>query len=113
MLDIFDEYFDLVTMFDVIGHVKSPCDLLMEVHRVLKRGAKIVITTPNVNAIAKLLKGKQWVGFSDPAHLCLFASDSLKFLVEKNEFIVTKLETIFRPFPKFLQKILNRTWVCA
>jgi len=110
MLDIFPkEYFGLVTMFDIIEHVKSPSDLLTEVHRVLKRGAKIVITTPNVNAIAKLLKGSQWVGFSDPTHLYLFTSDSLKFLVEKNGFIVTKLETSFHPFPKFLQKILNRT----
>jgi len=110
MLDIFsDEYFDLVTMFDIIEHVKNPCDLLTEVHRVLKRGDKIVITTPNVNAIAKLLKGNQWVGFSDPSHLYLFTSDSLKFLVEKNGFIVIKLETIFHPFPEFLQKILNRT----
>jgi len=109
-LQIFqDEFFDLVTMFDIIEHVKSPCDLLMEVHRVLKRGAKIVITTPNVNAIAKLLKRKQWVGFSDPTHLYLFTSDSLKFLVEKNGFIVMRLETIFHPFPEFLQKILNRT----
>lgn len=109
-LDIFsDEYFDLVTMFDIIEHVKSPCDLLTEVHQVLKRGAKMVITTPNVNAIAKFLKGKQWVGFSDPSHLYLFTTDSLKFLVEKNGFLVTKLETIFHPFPKFLQKVLNRT----
>jgi len=110
MLDIFsDEYFDLVTMFDTIEHVKNPCGLLTEVHRVLKRGAKMVITTPNINAIAKLLKGNQWVGFSDPSHLYLFTSDSLKFLVEKNGFVVIKLETIFHPFPEFLQKILNRT----
>lgn len=104
-----NEFFDLVTMFDIIEHVKSPYNLLMEVRRVLKRGAKMVITTPNVNAIAKFLKGNQWVGFSDPTHLYLFTSDSLKFLVEKNGFIVTKLETLFHPFPKFLQKILNRT----
>jgi len=90
-------------------HACMHCDLLTEVHRVLKRGDKIVITTPNVNAIAKLLKGNQWVGFSDPSHLYLFTSDSLKFLVEKNGFIVIKLETIFHPFPEFLQKILNRT----
>ena len=104
-----DEYSDLVTMFDIIEHVKSPCDLLTDVHRVLKRGAKMVITTPNVNAIAKFLKGKKWVGFSDPSHLYLFTTDSLKFLVEKNGFLVTKLETIFHPFPKFLQNVLNRT----
>jgi len=96
-------------MFDTIEHAKSPCDLLMGVHRVLKRGAKIVITTPNANAIAKLSKGKQRVGFSDPAHLYLSTSDSLKFLVKKNRFIVIKSETIFHPFPKFWQKILNRS----
>ena len=103
-LQIFqDEFFDFVTMFDIIEHVKSPCDLLMEVHRVLKRGAKIVITTPNVNAIAKLLKGKQWVGFSDPTHLYLFTSDSLKFLVEKNGFIV-KVRNDFSSLPRVLAK---------
>jgi len=109
-LEIFsDGFFDLVTLFDIIEHVKNPCSLLTEVHRILKHGAKMVITTPNINAIAKVLKGSQWVGFSDPSHLYLFTPDSLKFLVEKNGFMVTKLETFFHPLPKFLQKILNRT----
>ncbi|MDH5770739.1 MAG: class I SAM-dependent methyltransferase [Candidatus Bathyarchaeota archaeon] len=109
-LSVFNnEFFDLVTMFDVIEHLKNPWSLLTEVYRVLRRGGKMIIVTPNINAIAKLLEKNQWGGFSDPSHFYLFTSDSLRFLVEKAGFLVTRLETTFYPLPGFLQKILNRT----
>lgn len=37
---------DLVTMIAVIEHLNNPYDILIELKRILKRGGKIIITTP-------------------------------------------------------------------
>ncbi|MCQ6254489.1 class I SAM-dependent methyltransferase [Methanocaldococcus sp.] len=109
-----DDSFDLVTMFDVIEHLHSPYFVLKEIYRVLKVSGKIIITTPNLNAIDRFLKKvlrkeKTWHGFRDKTHLYLFTPSSLRFLVERVGFKVVKLETPFHPLLKPLQKIVNKT----
>ncbi|MDD3296482.1 MAG: class I SAM-dependent methyltransferase [Candidatus Omnitrophica bacterium] len=42
------EYFDVISMFDVIEHVKDPIGELQEIHRVLKKDGLFFLTTPNV-----------------------------------------------------------------
>ena len=114
-LDMFnDDFFDLVVMFDVIEHLKSPFNVLKHVYRISKPEGKLIITTPNLNALDRFIKkliGKEyeWYGFYDKTHLYLFTSPSLKFLVERARFKIVKLETPFHPLPKFLQIVANKT----
>ncbi len=46
------EFFDCVTMLAVIEHISDPRSLLKEIHRVLKPGGRIVLTTPKKGADA-------------------------------------------------------------
>lgn len=114
-LSIFkDRYFDLVVMFDIIEHLKSPYLVLKEVYRILKPGGYVVITTPNLNAIDRFLrkilgKEKTWHGFIDESHLYLFTPKSLTFLVSRLGFKIVKIDTPFHPLPRFLQALLNKT----
>lgn len=103
-----NNYFDLVTLFDVIEHVKAPFNVLQESYRVLKSGGLICITTPNLNAIERLWKKKNWHGFNDPTHVYLFTPDSLKFLVERVGFKVELLKTPFHPLPTFLSELASK-----
>ena len=41
------ESFDYVISFQVIEHIKQDIDFVREIHRVLRRGGKVIITTPN------------------------------------------------------------------
>jgi len=43
-----DRFFDIVVLLDVIEHVFDPVFLLREIHRALKAGAELVLTTPNI-----------------------------------------------------------------
>ena len=42
-----DESFDYVVSFQVIEHIKRDKEFVREVHRVLKRGGKFIVSTPN------------------------------------------------------------------
>jgi 2-polyprenyl-3-methyl-5-hydroxy-6-metoxy-1,4-benzoquinol methylase len=109
-----DNMFDLVTMFDVIEHLSSPFYVLREVLRVLKPRGKMIVTSPNLNAVEryvrKLLRREaEWHGYRDVTHLYLFTPASLRFLVERSGFKIVRVETPFHPLPKILQKIADKT----
>jgi 2-polyprenyl-3-methyl-5-hydroxy-6-metoxy-1,4-benzoquinol methylase len=42
-----DNSFDFVITFQVIEHIKKDSDFVKEIHRVLKPGGKLIVTTPN------------------------------------------------------------------
>ena len=53
--------FDVVTLWQVLEHMLYPVIVLKEVHRILKPGGMIVITTPDVEGIpARILKQRWW-----------------------------------------------------
>jgi ubiquinone biosynthesis O-methyltransferase len=41
------EFFDCVVCSEVIEHVQQPAQLIQEIHRVLKQGGQVVVSTPN------------------------------------------------------------------
>lgn len=42
-----DNHFDFVVSFQVIEHIKDDAQYVKEIHRVLKKGGKLIVTTPN------------------------------------------------------------------
>lgn len=43
-----DNEFDYVVSFQVIEHIKNDTFFVQEIHRVLKQGGKLILTTPNI-----------------------------------------------------------------
>jgi len=53
--------FDVVTLWQVLEHVPYPLMMLREVHRILRPGGLVVVSTPNIGGIpAKILRKKWW-----------------------------------------------------
>jgi len=44
------EQFDLCVISDVLGHVRSPLEFLREIHRVLKPGGTLFVSTPSIDS---------------------------------------------------------------
>ena len=60
-LQFAENYFDVVTLWQVLEHVPYPLMMLEEVHRILKPGGLLVVSTPNIEAIpAKILRKRWW-----------------------------------------------------
>ena len=109
-----DNFFDLITMLHVIEHLHSPYNVLKEMYRILKSRGKLIVGTPNLNAIARLLlkligREREWYGFRDETHIYLFTPLSLRFLIERCGFKVLAVEAPLMPLrkaPRIINKII-------
>jgi 2-polyprenyl-3-methyl-5-hydroxy-6-metoxy-1,4-benzoquinol methylase len=56
-----ENYFDVVTLWQVLEHVPYPLMVLQEVHRILKPGGLLATSTPDIEGmLAKIFQRKWW-----------------------------------------------------
>ena len=72
-LDFADESFDYVISFQVIEHIKNDTEFVAEVSRVLRKGGKFIVSTPN--APMSLTR--------NPWHVREYTAEKLKKLLSK------------------------------
>ena len=68
-----DAAFEVVYMVHVIEHLHRPLDCLKEVRRILKKGGRLILVTPNAR-----VSNADWL---DSGHIISFTEASLKNLV--------------------------------
>jgi len=101
-----DEYFDVVTILDVIEHLPDPRKEINAMGRVLKKGGLIVITTPNVGSLVPKLIGKHWLEYKRVReHIYFFSNKTLRKMLEEEGFTVVRVESTGRIFE--LRKLLE------
>src|SRR5579864_6406197 len=61
-----DSQFEAVSCIEVIEHLDAPGALVDEIYRVLKPGGKLFLTTPNVDAMMRIVRPHKWYGLEDP-----------------------------------------------
>lgn len=92
-----DEFFDVITMTDLIEHVSDPAALLKEVNRILKPGGVVVTSTPDTNTFSAKLLGKHWHNYL-PEHLYYFDKTSFRSLFANNGLIAIGRKRVFVKF---------------
>lgn len=73
-----NEFFDVITMWEVIEHLFDPVAAIEKAANLLKPGGVLVMSTPNLNAIDRLVFGEYWAGYDLPRHLHLFPGSVLE-----------------------------------
>lgn len=104
-----DNFFDAVFALDVIEHLNSPYQFLLEMNRVLKKKGILFVQTPNINSIFEIFAKEKWFAYTDETHLYLFNRKSLRFILEKTGFSVLYNQTISAPFPFILRSLVKNT----
>ncbi|NUN11899.1 class I SAM-dependent methyltransferase [Candidatus Micrarchaeota archaeon] len=80
-----DNYFDVVTLWDVLEHVPDPSATLREVNRILKPGGLVVINYPNIGSKLAKMAGRKW-WFLLSIHLYYFTPETISKMLEKEKF---------------------------
>jgi SAM-dependent methyltransferase len=72
--------FDLITLWNVIEHLRRPTDDLKRLRQLLAPGGTVAILTPDVGSYQARAFGRDWAGLEVPKHLQLFDRSSLRAL---------------------------------
>lgn len=78
--------FDVITMFDVIEHVRDPLAWLARARALLAPGGLLVIETGDVASAWARLLGRHWYFLDPPQHLWYFTGDGLAALLARAGF---------------------------
>jgi len=91
-----EESFDVVTVFEVIEHLKNPTGLVQECHRILRTGGLMVFRTGNTDSwTARYMKGR-WEYFhisKHGGHICFYNPTSMESLAKRSGFIIENIRT--------------------
>jgi predicted TPR repeat methyltransferase len=90
-------YFDAVTMVDVLEHCADPNVTLPIANRILKEGGHIACYIPTTSSFAAKLLGKSW-DFYCTMHLFSFSNNNLRTLFSRHGFEILTI----RPCPRYL-----------
>jgi ubiquinone/menaquinone biosynthesis C-methylase UbiE len=78
-----DKYFDVITMFNLLDHLRQPLMFLKEVERILKPGGIIYINVHDAAGWKAKRYGENWGAYCPPGHLYYYSHNTLKALLDK------------------------------
>jgi SAM-dependent methyltransferase len=106
-LEFNDDYFDIITCFDVLEHLPYPQNTMGEFNRTLKDQGILVISVPNTESIGLEWKGKDWFGYRDPTHTSLLSPRDWEKLLEKYGFTIIDIRYDGLWDPPYFKRIPN------
>jgi 2-polyprenyl-3-methyl-5-hydroxy-6-metoxy-1,4-benzoquinol methylase len=122
-----ENYYDIITIWHVIEHVKNPLEVLKKVYCISKPGAVVFVATPNLDKhvsrlIYRLKSGKPYPFYSPKGeqHLFHFTEYTLGKIIKKEgfnliftgvDFASVRLKFKILEYASFiLSAILHRNW---
>jgi len=96
--------FDIVTMFEVIEHIKDAYSLFKECYRIIKPGGLLMIGTANTDSWTARVMKSRWEYFDisrHGGHISFFNPQSMRVLAERSGF---KVESVKTHSVRFLEK---------
>lgn len=84
---------DVVRMWDVIEHLRSPRKAVAAVHRVLRPGGVYTLSTTNFASLSRRLNGPEWVYLNGADHIYLFEPATITRLLSEAGFSEIKIRT--------------------
>lgn len=108
-LPCFSDSIDVVFAGEIIEHVKDPHKFINELHRVLKVGGKLVLTTPNKKAIIFRLTGFEYA--KHPHHISLQDYNSLIKILSK-KFKIKGIYGFNQSFFHIMDKFIKNKKIC-
>jgi 2-polyprenyl-3-methyl-5-hydroxy-6-metoxy-1,4-benzoquinol methylase len=91
------EQFDYCTLFDTIEHTRAPLRLLQKIHKIIKPGGVLFLSTPSLDSWSAKLMKQNWMEFKTE-HLHYFDTQTIQNALAKSGFA----EIVVKPNYKYL-----------
>jgi 2-polyprenyl-3-methyl-5-hydroxy-6-metoxy-1,4-benzoquinol methylase len=69
--------FDIITMWEVVEHLREPWRELKQLSRLLRPGGQLLLSTPNAGSLRARLQRQRWENMTNPTHFYYFTQRSL------------------------------------
>jgi len=106
-----DSYFDVVTLNHVLEHMSDPNGELREIHRILKDGGILLLSTPNIDCLQFKITRERWFGLDLPRHLYHYSHKTIVSILKKNGFNVVKVIRPLLDLPLDFFHSLKAKWL--
>lgn len=87
-------FFDYITMDQVIEHVSDPLETMRGIAKVLKPGGVAILSTPNSDGWGAKVFGRYWINWHVPYHCQFFSVNSMKLVAEQAGLSLERVKTI-------------------
>lgn len=88
------DFFDYVTMDQVIEHVTDPLETMRGIAKVLKPGGVAILSTPNANGWGAKFFGRRWINWHAPYHIQFVTRRSMSMAAEQAGLRIEKVRTV-------------------
>jgi 2-polyprenyl-3-methyl-5-hydroxy-6-metoxy-1,4-benzoquinol methylase len=88
-------FFDVVTLWDVLEHTPDPKKVLLECNRILKKKGLLVVNYPDLGSSIAKAMGKRWI-FLLSVHLYYFTPKTIKKMLNLAGFKIVKTKPHFQ-----------------
>lgn len=88
--------YDVITLFEVVEHLKDPLQLFKECHRMLSSGGIVIVKTGNTDSLTARMLRNRWEYFDmtlHGGHISFFNPYSLELLAHRCGFKVDRILT--------------------
>lgn len=75
--------FDVIFLNHVVEHLDDPLQTICKLKRKLKKGGRIIVSTPNAKSLSRVIFKKYWRGLEYPRHRCVFSPSGISQLAER------------------------------
>lgn len=89
-----DSTADQITMNHVLEHLPDPFTPIKESFRVLKPAGRLIMHTPNAQALGHKIFKRNWYGLDAPRHMFIFSLKSIRLILQKTPFKKFRIKTL-------------------
>ena len=93
-IPIKENFYDIITLWDVLEHLEKPLEVLKKANRMLKYDGIIVIQVPQIDSKVAKIQKEKWPMLS-VEHINYFSKSTIKLALEKSGFKILKFKTSY------------------
>jgi 2-polyprenyl-3-methyl-5-hydroxy-6-metoxy-1,4-benzoquinol methylase len=94
-------HFDVIVSFEVLEHINNPQEEVANFNAILRNGGAVYLTTPNFNAVSRLILKEKWAIIEYPEHLCYYTPKTLTRIFKQFGFDKKWIQTTGINFSRF------------